>query len=216
MKILCPTCRQQPPPEQINVSTDLAFCPRCNEGFAISGCIDEEAVNPEALQHPPKGAWYRKEMDRTIIGATTRSPVAFFLVPFMCVWSGGSIGGIYGSQIASGNFNLGASLFGIPFLLGTVVLVSFALMAVCGKVELSIGRESTVFIGVGKLGWTRRFDWRAVQTITENWSQVNYPGSNQNAIVLEGKERIKFGTGLNEARRYFILNALKYLKAHRY
>jgi len=42
---------------------------------------------------------------------------------------------------------------------------------------------------------------------------VQYPGGHQVAIMMEGKERLKFGTGLNENRRYFVLNALKHLKA---
>ena len=55
-------------------------------------------------------------MDTVSLGATTRSPIAFFLVPFMCVWSGGSLGGVYGSQVLNGEFDLGISLFGIPFI----------------------------------------------------------------------------------------------------
>jgi hypothetical protein len=39
------------------------------------------------------------------------------------------------------------------------------------------------------------------------------PGGGQGAILLEGRERIRFGTGLNEKRRCFVLNALKYLRA---
>ena len=64
--------------------------------------------------------------------------MAFFLVPFMCVWSGGSLGGIYGSQFFQSKFDLSMSLFGIPFVLGTLLFGSFALMTVCGKVVVSI------------------------------------------------------------------------------
>ncbi len=195
------------------MATDLAFCPQCNDGFKVSESIDQESVSPDSLRNPPKGAWFRKEMDRVVVGATTRSPVAFFLVPFMCVWSGFSLGGIYGSQIAKGEFDLGSSLFGIPFVLGSILFWSFALMAICGKVEVSIGNMSSVFVGIGKVGWTRSFEWSAVQTIREDGTNVSYPGGHQAAIVLEGKERLKFGTGLNEKRRYFVLNALKYLKS---
>lgn len=213
MKIQCPKCKQPVPPEQVNMATDLAFCPQCNEGFKVSESIDQDSVNPDILRNPPQGAWVKKARNSVVVGATTRSPIAFFLVPFMCVWSGGSLGGIYGTQIAKGEFNLGASLFGIPFLLGSILFWSLALMAVCGKVEVSIGKLSSVFVGVGKLGWTRRFDWSAVKSIREDKTNVSYPGGHQAAIVIEGKTRIKFGTGLNEKRAYFILNALKYLKS---
>ena len=87
-------------------------------------------------------------------------------------------------------------------------------MAVCGKVEISISREgSYVFTGIGKIGCVRRFDWKAIQTIRENTTNATYPGGHNAAIVLEGNNRLKFGSGLNEERRYFVLNALKYLKA---
>ena len=114
MQFQCPKCRRTVPPEQVNVATDLAFCPKCHEGFKISASIDEEVVNANILQNPPNGAWFRKEMDQVVVGASTRSPAAFFMVPFMCV---------------------------------------------CGP-------------------------------------------------------RLKFGTGLNEERRYFVSNALKYLKVY--
>jgi hypothetical protein len=195
------------------MATDLAFCPQCNEGFKVSDSIDQDTMNPEILRSPPKGAWFRKEMDRIVVGATTRSPIAFFLVPFMCVWSGGALGGIYGSQIAKGEFDLGSSLFGIPFIIGSIVFWSLALMSICGKVEVSIGKASHVFVGVGRVGWTRRFEWAAVQTIREGFSMVSYPGGHQGTIVMEGETRIRFGTGLNDKRRYFVLNALKYLKS---
>jgi hypothetical protein len=213
MKIQCPNCKQAVPANQVNVETDLAFCPACNEGFRISESIDQDAVSAEILRNPPKGAWFREETDRIVVGGSTRSPVAFFLVPFMCVWSGGSLGGIYGTQIAKGHFNLTESLFGIPFLLGSILFWSLALMSIWGKAEVSIGRNSFVFIGIGSVGWKRRFDWLSVKTIREDVTSMRYPGSQQAAIVMEGSERLKFGTGLNEARRYFLLNALKYLHA---
>lgn len=213
MKIRCPKCLQAVPAEQVNMGTDLAFCPGCSEGFKVSQSIDIDAVNSDLLDNPPKGAWFRQEIDRVVVGATTRSPVAFFLVPFMCVWSGGSLGGIYGSQVIDGHFNLYLSLFGIPFVLGSILFWTVALMAICGKVEVSIGRDSFVFVGIGRIGWTRRFDWSAVQTIGQADSYLRYPGRRGPAIIMEGTKRVKFATGLNEERRTFILHVLTSLKA---
>jgi hypothetical protein len=160
----------------------------------------------------PGGAWFRQEADRVVVGATTRSPVAFFLVPFMCVWSGGALGGIYGSQIAEGQFNPVMSIFGIPFVLGSILFWAVALMAVCGKVEVIINRDgATIFTGIGSLGWKRRLDWLSVKTVREESATTRYPGSHGAGLVIEGKQRVKFGTGLNEARRFFVLNAPKYL-----
>jgi hypothetical protein len=161
----------------------------------------------ENLRYPPKGAWFRKEVDRTVIGASTRSPVAFLLVPFMCVWSGGSLGGIYGRQIINGEFDIMMSFFGIPFILGTVFFGGYALMSMCGKVEVSIGRTSSVLVGISYFGWKRSFDWSAIRSIREE----RVDGSIR-AIILQGRDLIRFGEGLNDQRRYFVLNALKHLR----
>lgn len=213
MKIQCPDCKSSVPSDQVNMGTDLAFCEPCDNAFRISETIDLDSVSKDSLMEPPKGAWFIDEVDRVVVGASTRSAVAFFLVPFMCVWSGGSLGGIYGSQIVKGEFDLTMSLFGIPFVLGSLIFWALALMAIWGKVEVTIGNDSTIFTGIGSIGWTRRFDWSSVRTIREDTTRVQYPGSQQAAIVMEGKGRIKFGSALNEPRRYFVLNALKHLKA---
>lgn len=212
MKIQCPKCKQIVPSQQVNVSTDLALCPVCNEGFKISETFDMDTVNAGILNNPPKGAWFRTESDKVVVGATTRSPYALLLVPFICVWSGGTLSGIYGSQIVKWEFDLFLSVFGIPFLMGTVLLAIVTLMAICGKVEVFIGKVSTVFVGIGSWGWKRNFDWVTVETIRETGAGMGYPGSHQGAIVIEGKEHLKFGTGLNDQRRCFVLNVLKYLR----
>ncbi len=212
MKITCPLCKNPIPTEQVNIAQDIGFCPSCDEAFKISDSFEpkKEVVNEAILEEAPKGAWVRTSAREIIIGATTRSAAAFFLVPFMLVWSGGSLGGIYGSQIASGEFDLLMSLFGLPFLIGSIIFWALALMAINGKVEVSIGHESKVFVGIGSLGWTRRFDWGSITTIHEDISGVNYPGGYNRAIVLEGKGRIKFGSNLTSERQYFVVNALKY------
>jgi hypothetical protein len=214
MKIKCPKCNQIISAEQINIAADLAMCDYCDESFRASECLDTGKFNSEEIHTPPKGAWFREEYDRVVVGATTRSPIAFILVPFMCVWSGGSLGGIYGSQIVSGEFNLMISLFGIPFVLGSILFWSLAIMAICGKVEVRIApNDSSVFVGVGSIGWRRRFNFEQVHTIREQGTSYHHSGSHQGSIVLEGQSRIKFATGLNENRRYFMLNTLKWLKA---
>ena len=179
---------------------------------------DKTALIEELLDNPPKGAWKREEYDKLVIGATMRSPAAFFLIPFMAVWSGMSIGGIYGSQIVNKEFDLFLSLFGVPFLAGTVIMLSMTLLAIAGKVEVVIGHESYVFKGVGKIGIKKRFDWNSVIRIYESDHNIGndvsvdsrYSSSRYSSIFIEGKERIKIGGGLKENRKYLLLTALKY------
>ena len=127
-------------------------------------------------------------------GGDDESPAAFFLVPFMCVWSGGSLGGIYGSRIARGQFNLEASLFGIPFVLGTLLFGSIAVMSLCGKAVVRVrGDEGVVFVGVGAIGWRRRFRWGEVTRVMEGVPQSKYPGQEGPEIRNEGKKTISSG-----------------------
>ncbi|MCG8471618.1 MAG: hypothetical protein MI742_07150 [Desulfobacterales bacterium] len=208
MKIKCPICAKVIPSSQTNIATDLAFCEKCNESFSISEFIEMASLDTDPLnEEPPKGAWLKRGMFNIVVGASTRSPIAFFLIPFMCVWSGGALMGIYGSQIKSGQFDLRVSLLGVPFLLGTIVLGAWSLMTIIGKVEVSVGNDSSVFVGIGSFGWTRRFDWQSVKSIKEGYSK-----NDTTEIVLDGKKHLKFGSGLNEDRKHYLIKVLKYLK----
>lgn len=209
----CPNCQTSIPIQNINVQTDIGKCDACSSVFKVSDIFTD--VNPRFnINHAPAGAWFHQNFNQTTVGATTRSPMAFFLVPFMLVWSGGSLGGIYGSQIVSGEFDLFMSLFGIPFFIGSVVFWSITLMAIWGKVELTFNKQGgTIFTGVGKIGITKRFQWNEVARIEESTSQYKYPGGHGAQIVFEGKNRHTFGSGLNEQRRYYLLQALKTMHA---
>ena len=156
MKLSCPTCATLIANDQVNVQTDVAFCTQCEQAYSISALIaaGQDAEEYESIE-PPRGVWFDELYGGWTLGASTRSPIAFFLVPFMCVWSGFSLGGIYGMQIIEGEFNLLLSLFGIPFVLGTLLFGSIAIMSVCGKITLTVnGQTGKLFEGVGPIGWT--------------------------------------------------------------
>lgn len=214
MKAICPKCTAAIPAAQMNVATDVAVCLACDELFALSSIVATQDIASEFdINDPPKGAWFYDDFREWRIGASTRSPAAFFLIPFMCVWSGFSLGGIYGTQIATGEFDLGTSLFGIPFVLGTLLFGGIAVMTVCGRIELIVAdSDGRLFTGVGPFGWTRRFDWSEVTRIEEDVPGYGYSGSNGQVISLVGKSRMKFGSMISEARRYYLLQGLRVLR----
>jgi hypothetical protein len=211
MKINCPSCRREIPTEDVNVEKDIALCRACNQTFSFAELLQAQASGVTVdLDRPPKGAWFREDMTGFEVGSTTRSATALFLVPFMCVWSGFSLGGIYGTQIYQHKFNLATSLFGIPFVLGTVILGSLALMTTFGRTVLSVnGDQGKIFTGVGPIGWTRKFKWTGIREVSEGIGNVQRNGRYQQQIVLQGDTRLTFGSGIREDRRYFILNALR-------
>ena len=114
---------------------------------------------------PPKGVDFVETMDGFRLSLSTRSCIAFFLVPFTLVWAGGSLGGIYGTQIAQGKFNWMMSLFGIPFLLGSIALIGLTIMTVAGRtiVELA-GDKFSVRTGALGVYRTKSAAWRDVRS----------------------------------------------------
>lgn len=181
--------------------------------------FDRKNVSNFDINNPPKGAYINHLPDGVQIGATTRSWFAFFIIPFMVVWSGGALGGIYGTQILSGEFNLIMSLFGIPFVLGAILFWGIAIMSVMGKIEITLDSNGGhIFTGVGKIGKNQRFSWKDVNTVREDVSvsRSNKGGSTTtHSIVLEGQKQIKFGSYLASERRYYMIKTLEQLIQNR-
>jgi hypothetical protein len=221
MQAKCPKCERMLTGADINVTTDVARCSSCNELFPLSALVHTSDAGPVDLNEPPPGAWYRPDFEEFVVGASTRHPVAFFLVPFLCLWSGLSLGGIYGTQILQGELNPIMCLFGLPFVFGTIVLGSLVLMTIWGKVVVRVsGSEGEIFTGIGVLGLRRRFDWQQVRCVrTERSLQQN--GRPVTAITLDCPKAIRFGIGLTDARREYIANVLRHellngQKSHRF
>jgi len=219
MKLFCPKCEKILETREINVEKDFALCSVCNETFSISNdlFLHELVAGEINLDKIPKGVWVQEFNDGFEIGATTRSYVAFFLVPFMILWSGGSVGSIYGTQILSGKFSLFESLFGIPFLLGTIVVGGITLMMLFGKITVTVKNdEGEVFTGIGSLGIIKKFIWSEVKNITQSIN-LNYNNRNnqQRLIILEGKNKIMFGSFLSNENRVFMIKALRKIHLNR-
>lgn len=205
----CPECNAVVLAENINVATDVGKCQNCELVFVVSENLSKHNDGFD-INNPPKGAWIRNEIDHLVIGASTRTPIAFFLVPFGLIWSGGSLVGIYGSQLLNQKFEPLFFLFGIPFLLGSIFLWSQILMTIWGKVELTLdSKGGKILTGVGKFGYERYFTWDEIATISEGVSQFNSIGNKGVKLMFEGVRRVSFGTGLNEERRFYLLKALR-------
>jgi hypothetical protein len=210
MRVECPVCKQTIPVDSINVAKDVAMCPACHEAFALSELVAQGHETDSDLGEPPSGTWFHTEANGWELGGTTRHPIAFFLVPFMCVWSGFSLGGIYGSQIIHGKFNLGMSLFGLPFVAGTLLFGSIMLMTILGKITVRVADgDGVIFTGIGPFGWYRRFRWDDINRVEETMIGFQSPGNFGRILALEGKTRLTFGSMLSQGRRYFFLQVLR-------
>jgi len=205
----CPKCQSEVASANINVQADIGKCGTCGHVFKISSQLNNSFdINENFnIDQPPKGVSFRRNENSVVIVASTASPSALFLVPFMLVWSGFSLGGIYGGQIISGEFNIFLSLFGIPFILGTILFGAKTLMAVMGRVKITLDRSGgRIFTGIGPFGRSKRFNWTEVSQVNESVSATKGRGKR---INLEGQRRISFGSGIKSERRYYIVQALK-------
>jgi len=224
MQITCPSCRAKIATDDINVSTDVALCRSCGNTFHVSEILGGTSTilgslvssltppsGPVDLNAPPAGAWYEPAGDGFTAGASTRSWMALFIVPFTCVWSGGSMTGIYGTQLMKGQFNLPMSLFGLPFLIGSIFLVSWCAMSVAGKVTISVhGDRLAVFTGIGPFGLTRTANLSDFKSVREDFGNRSMNSNRASRVIrLEGARSMAFGSMLSNERRYFLVGALK-------
>jgi hypothetical protein len=196
----------------VNVANDLALCRACGKTMPFSEIAPIPGATAVDLQRPPKGVRIEDSplRGRSIIYRKI-SPVVLFLIPFTAAWSGGSMFGIYGTQLREGHFDLMRSLFGLPFLCGTVVLVSVILFMLCGRWRVTCNQGLLeVAIEVGLLGWTRRLacDRSArVSLQTSNWQKNGAP---QRVIQVDGQQgTLKFGAMIPDDAKAFIAEALR-------
>jgi len=210
IKVNCPNCGTNVQAKDLNISTDIGKCSSCETVFNISESIQTNVENDFDVEASPNGAEFIKLENGFQIIASTRSKAAWFIVPFTLVWAGFSLSAIYGSQLANQSFNLQTSLFGIPFLIGSTILISISLLMLAGKVVVGAnGYNGWIFTGVGKIGWTRKFNWQDFHKVEEGLTSFRINHSHKPVIFLQGKTRIGFGMWLNDERRYFIMNCIR-------
>jgi hypothetical protein len=201
MEFHCPGCGLPIEVADLAPAQGVAVCRFCEKPYPLAACqqaVPYEQRNIVPEQVLPKGVTLAETMDGFRLTLSTRSCVAFFLVPFTMFWAGGSVGGIYGMQIAKGEFNLWISLFGLPFLVGSIFLIAITVMTVAGRcvVELAGGKFS---IRTGALGVyrTQSAAWDDVVScrLTEATSRgrSSYTTTYQVEVEVEGGKPLRFG-----------------------
>ena len=214
MKVICPKCHRDIPGDQLNVAANVARCVGCNEVFPLAALVDgsEQALAEIDLNRPPSGVFYLPRTNGMELSVSTRTGFAWFFVPFTLLWGGGSLAGIYGSQLYEGRFDLTRSLFGIPFLLGTVALTIGTLLTTIGRTTVRVeGDDGSVSTGFGPFRYRRRFDFGSVTAITQQRSGIESNNRSLFEVVIQGPRPVKFGAMLREERRSFVVVALRQL-----
>lgn len=208
MEFHCPDCGLPIEVADLAPAQGVAVCRFCEKSHPLAACqaavpYEQRNVVPELAV--PKGVRLEETMDGFRLTLSTRSCIALFLVPFTVAWAGGSLGGIYGMQIAKGEFNWMMSLFGLPFLVGSAFLIAITVMAVAGRcvVELAGGKFS---IRTGAMGVyrTQSVAWDDVLScrLTEATSRGRsaYSTTYHVEVACEGDKTLRLGgTGAERA-----------------
>ena len=208
----CEYCKAEIPVADVNVSTDIALCRACGKTMPFSNIAPLADAGGYDMEHPPKGVRFEANPIHGKSIIYRKIPVSLvFIIPFTMVWSGISMGGIYGTQIAKGEFNLLISLFGIPFLIGTIVLVTTILFGLFGRWRISFNHGvMAVAAEVGPVGWNRRISYdpdTRVSIKTSGWSKN---GQAQESIqVAGGGNVLKFGSSIPDEPKRFIAEAVR-------
>ena len=172
---------------------------------------DDEAVAVD-LSQPPRGVKVAHSLISGIDLTYRRfNPAVLFLIPFTAVWSGFSLWGIYGPQIAAGKFDALASLAGLPFVLGTVVLISVIIHLLFGCWRVHIDRGTVrIFTGVGPFGRRREMTLGPGARVSLGPSRVHRRGRRTQDIILEHEgRRVNFGATLPDEVLLFFAAVLR-------
>jgi hypothetical protein len=215
MPATCPKCEGAIDPQDINIGTDTAMCRACHSVLRVTALVEDVESGPFDINCPPKGAWFRDDAARVVVGATMGSPVAgCIIVGFVLIWI------TMLSLMATGIVPISPSQQGqIPlFLMMSCVpmsiMVGVAAFCFGARVEVAIsGGTAEVFTGVGVLGWRRCVDWQSVTRVSLADSGVIVNGGRADVLTLEGARRVKFGLLLTTERQRFIKRALTTLLA---
>ncbi|MEO5802816.1 MAG: hypothetical protein ABIR24_04745 [Verrucomicrobiota bacterium] len=235
----CPQCKRAIPDVDVNVGTDVAFCRACHVAHKLSSLVHGVQLDNPDLGHPPSGAWHRGSGMGTVIGATHRSiGLALGALAISLFWNG--IVSIFvllaisatlqhldvptpdwfpAPKMNGGAMSVGMTIFLwiflTPFILVGSIMIGTFLSAFAGRTEVEIRQsEGTIFVGIGPLGWRRRFNSATVKDVRiedRSWRDSDGDRRNKRQIIIEcedGKE-IKFGSMLREDRMKFVAAAVR-------
>ena len=193
---VCPNCGKELPLADVNVAQDVALCRACNYRGAFLAAATVPRLTDEELARPPKRVSLRRDFgDALTIVCRPRRGALWFLIPFTTFWSGISMVGIYVVPLAAGKFEWKLGLFGLPFLIGTLVLLAAILFVAFGRttVTLTKGRIE-VFTGAFGRGRRRTLECRpgTVVSLAQSGYRVNNVPQPEIAVA-SGDATLKFG-----------------------
>ena len=231
----CPACDGPLPAQSLNLAEGVALCPACGRLTRLGELIDHERPSDEVLNQPPRGCRLINDAGDTVLRVSLRSFTGFFGSLAVCLFWNGivsvflviALGGLYTNLIGplpawfpapDGDepMGLGMALFLCLFLTPffTIGSLFFGAVVMCaaGRTEVRVsGAQGRVKTGVGRIGVWRSFDASRVRSVTEGLSKWQSNGREKELIEIQADRTIRFGTMLTDAKRQWLIAALRKL-----
>ena len=215
----CPDCRTVIAQDDMNIKEGVAVCSRCGKISKLIDLVEEfDSAGYSRLlyEKPPRGIkLVRDKMNP--IGEVTLiyrriNPAVLFLIPFTAVWSGFSMTAIYIAPLLNeGTIPIEQALLGIPFLLGTILLLCTICTMLFGKKILTLSNgKGTYDFKVFGIGRTKHFELNRSTRIenTETNYQVNHNTQPQ-ITITNGSKRVNMFAGLRYDAMDYIIALLR-------
>lgn len=211
----CPDCRTVIAHDDMNIKEGVAVCSRCGKISKLIDLVEEfDSADYSRLlyEKPPRGIKLVRDkmnpMGELTLIYKRINPAVLFLIPFTAIWSGFSMFGIYiGPFLKDDKIPLEQALMGIPFAIGTIILLVSIFSMLFGKriLTLSNGKGTYAFKVFG-IGRTKHFELNR-STRIEN-SETNYQVHNNTLpqiTIINGSKRVNmFASFRYDAMDYII------------
>ena len=231
----CPSCDALLTSTDINIAEGVALCPGCGALSRLSEVVEYERPSDEVVNDPPPGCTLRNDIDSTVVRVSLRSFSGFIGSLFFCVfWNG--ITGIFVLIAAAGLYTnlvgplpnwfpapemedgmgrgmtLFLCLFLTPFVLIGLFMFGAVLTSMMGSLVVRIGRDTaSIKTGIGPIGWTRRFNPRKVEKISAGQTKWKQNDQTKPLIEIQADRTVRFASGLDEAKRDWLIAVLRRL-----
>jgi hypothetical protein len=229
MKIICPKCKAEIPPNDVNVAAALAYCPACAEGFPLSALVADGG--PPRVEAPaaPVSTLHRDGdvLTLSLPPGGFRGPGCFFL-GFSLFWNAITwtfLGIFILNAIAPGTIKVKSKgdlpgvfvfLFLTPFVLIGIGTFVAAIFNIFGRYSLVMDRVRGIYRQeVFGFKWDKKFDLSEISSVelVVAYTQNNIPvysvglireGLTETGEAKPWRSRISFGSGLPESERRWL------------
>lgn len=215
----CPNCRTVISQDDMNIKEGVAVCSRCGKISKLIDLVEEfDSADYSRLlyEKPPRGIKLVRDKMNPIgeVTLTYRriNPAVLFLIPFTAIWSGFSMTAIYIAPLLNeGTIPIEQALLGIPFLLGTILLLCTICTMLFGKRILTLSNgKGTYDFKVFGIGRTKHFELNRSTRIenTQTNYQVNHNTQPQ-ITITNGSKRVNMFAGLRYDAIDYIIALLR-------